>query len=521
MHPCLQISEILTLICFEVYGSGDRKDKSDALSLVKTCRTFKEPALEVLWSRLGSILPLLMLLPGDLWTITRAPASGREKRPTFIFKRYPESADWLLFDKFATYVRVIGEFVAKWTMEPPQTVIDLEVYHLLEGRQNLLPNSQTVIFDSHVPYGRLYISARTRALEVLIHSEHFDSGMNICSLFGYASSAACFITHLSVGISGRRLGFGSGAILTDMENSLSRLICELRNLEVLKVASQLRLTHEAVGHILSLPNLRALNFSVPILQAMKDEIDISGYSRLLELRLHCNELGAPCFPELITSLNPFRLEEIKFTATNGRMSASDFHAVHAALRQKCSHEALKSIELSLTNSIHENTAQHTSSFEVLEPLLSFHNLTWISITGVSFNDLTDSDVERLAVSWPSLQYLNLDSHTGPLQLDSSRSLTALLSFATHCQQLKRLKLQIHAKYDGDYPRDLEGHSQIQLGAIDAASSPIDDPNFVASFLRKLFPKLMIVQSSTSDRQMTHKWGIVNDFLRNTLNTMTI
>ena len=72
MHHCLQIEEILASIFeFVLTGVGTRKtyDKRSVLALVKTCRNFNVPALQVLWKNLFSPVPLFLTMPEDLWQV--------------------------------------------------------------------------------------------------------------------------------------------------------------------------------------------------------------------------------------------------------------------------------------------------------------------------------------------------------------------------------------------------------------------------------------------------------------------
>ena len=41
----------------------------EVLSLLKTCTTFYESALDILWQHLDIMAPLVMCLPGDAWKI--------------------------------------------------------------------------------------------------------------------------------------------------------------------------------------------------------------------------------------------------------------------------------------------------------------------------------------------------------------------------------------------------------------------------------------------------------------------
>jgi hypothetical protein len=82
MHRCLHIEEILTsifeFVLYDVPRKGLRLlvyDKCSVLALVKTCRTFKMPALRVLWKNLLNPNPLLLTMPEDLWHVEEGKIS--------------------------------------------------------------------------------------------------------------------------------------------------------------------------------------------------------------------------------------------------------------------------------------------------------------------------------------------------------------------------------------------------------------------------------------------------------------
>jgi hypothetical protein len=66
MHVCLSIPEILALIC-DQFAPSDLDDRAALAVLARTSRIFCEPALNALWSRLWTIVPLLRCMPSDVW----------------------------------------------------------------------------------------------------------------------------------------------------------------------------------------------------------------------------------------------------------------------------------------------------------------------------------------------------------------------------------------------------------------------------------------------------------------------
>jgi hypothetical protein len=70
MHHCLQIAEITPLIMAFLVQDENRGARG-VLPLLKTCKVFYEPALDILWRDLDTMAPLVMCLPGDVWKIKK------------------------------------------------------------------------------------------------------------------------------------------------------------------------------------------------------------------------------------------------------------------------------------------------------------------------------------------------------------------------------------------------------------------------------------------------------------------
>lgn len=82
MHLCLELDHIQLEIFQYVYApqpwywimphSGDR---TSLASLAATCRAFYENAMDLLWSELDSLAPLVMCMPCDVWHVQKAQVS--------------------------------------------------------------------------------------------------------------------------------------------------------------------------------------------------------------------------------------------------------------------------------------------------------------------------------------------------------------------------------------------------------------------------------------------------------------
>lgn len=65
MHPCLHVDDIRVDICRAV-ALDLQLGRRSLFVLARTCRLFRDPALDVLWARLESPEHLYMLFPPDM-----------------------------------------------------------------------------------------------------------------------------------------------------------------------------------------------------------------------------------------------------------------------------------------------------------------------------------------------------------------------------------------------------------------------------------------------------------------------
>ena len=70
MHNALEIQEILLNIFGHCRLPMHGKLASDLPALARTCRAFKEPALDVLWEELYDPSPLAQCLPTTVLSLT-------------------------------------------------------------------------------------------------------------------------------------------------------------------------------------------------------------------------------------------------------------------------------------------------------------------------------------------------------------------------------------------------------------------------------------------------------------------
>ncbi|KAJ7495574.1 hypothetical protein FB451DRAFT_367477 [Mycena latifolia] len=111
MHRGLMIPEIVRLIVEEIKRPpdsmlGDRPDLRALAAFARTCTTFLEPGLDLLWSRQITVLNLLVTFPDDLikvmneWNgpsdvlLLRSVSPTDWERPLFYSRRVKQLSMW-------------------------------------------------------------------------------------------------------------------------------------------------------------------------------------------------------------------------------------------------------------------------------------------------------------------------------------------------------------------------------------------------------------------------------------------
>ena len=75
MHHALHIEEILLNIFSYLYPTWHpfprrrRGGYAHRAALARTCKAFKEPALDMIWAELYDLTPLVRCLPEELWVV--------------------------------------------------------------------------------------------------------------------------------------------------------------------------------------------------------------------------------------------------------------------------------------------------------------------------------------------------------------------------------------------------------------------------------------------------------------------
>ncbi|THH28300.1 hypothetical protein EUX98_g5884, partial [Antrodiella citrinella] len=109
--------------------------------LARTCKAFKEPALNVLWRDLDSFVPLLSLFPNGLMKRARRPGLG--------LARNPDPADWDRLLAYGERVRSIAYSEAHGNVTP--TIFPVFEEYQTKQSRFILPNLTALTWKADTP----------------------------------------------------------------------------------------------------------------------------------------------------------------------------------------------------------------------------------------------------------------------------------------------------------------------------------------------------------------------------------
>lgn len=428
---------------------------------------FYEPALDMLWSNLNTMAPLVMCLPRDAWRI---------KNKVLCLTRALEHKDWLRYLFHARRVKSIGiehgtttsEF--KFRLHPdtsaillpilPRTcpsLVHLDICSSIEPPTAIVASSAVMFADDQLQ--TLAINA-TLFEEALIH-------------LGHLTKLRTLEIHRE-----------SRVTVGDDDDSLKRLTLS-------------RLPRR--GHLF--PALQNLLFSASSLYTCTNFIR-STWSRKLELlslivdrSLSDNsedDDASQLFSLLGSEDNTYPL--LTHISIRHLQPVHKVHAIHVLYQY---FPKLTSI---------------TST--TLQPLLTRSNLTVLDINPLlcSF-DLDDGFLFLMATSWPSLQTLFL-GHIFGWHSTSNITLDGLVPLVAYCPDLQNLGIVVDATLDPT-PFNDDGPINDKITCLHLGDSkPSSDPypSHVAQFLSDLFPGLLKIHVSPPNAPNSRAWGTIEDMV---------
>ncbi|KAG0707383.1 hypothetical protein DFH29DRAFT_897164 [Suillus ampliporus] len=506
MHVCLLPTEILRDI-FSIDADCSQVSRLATLAaLARTCRTFKEPALDILWEDIAGFQPLISCLPGGI--------SGRDTQGKLTLKRPILNGEWRIIRQYAQRIR-------SFMVLPTELEIidDRVVQALISAPEPLLPNLRTLVWRNNQ-------ECFLPLLHTLLRPTITSMRLNLSSPPSFAKStlvaslgARCpFI---------RELECEYGGDSEESSDAICEALCGLQKLVRLETGV---LNTQVLLHLASLPSLKSLHFNLrtyninetqhhftPTFSSQLDYMRFITPSpsvlahclsnvcflscRLVMVWVDCNDFGFPYdpldIPDLIVSFSECfspALETLQFDFD------FDFNVVLEG-------EILVNPSFAL-------------GFDVIAPLLSFSHLRDLDLDWMCSSAIDDASLKIMAQCWPQLHTLRFGSAVRWL-VPPSITFIGLLHLIHHCRCLRMIEMPFCA-----YPLDTSSEHfsktipNDKITCLFTGISPIVEPVAVACQLHTMLPQLTGVsgfdwpgdQIPAPFEHFEDGWRKVNEFL---------
>ncbi|KAJ6460996.1 hypothetical protein C8R45DRAFT_1028905 [Mycena sanguinolenta] len=510
MHRTFHIPEILDLIFAQLQDHfPDRKPsrsfsdkkrnkilgRGDLAALARTCKTFCDPALDLLWREQETLANLLKCLPSHLWKEESKQISSTYTRYNFSMTGSISPADWNIPLAYATRIRKLA---LDWRMNDYCSSI-VDVFEMIAGselsRDYLCPNLHALAFHCNKVSLYLPLFLGPKIMRVDISLPYGDSSsipdlplrypeLRTLSLFFYSNPRS------------------SKASLCS--SALSKVTMALSSIECLTLPM---LDQAALEHVSQLSGLRSLDVDTLILAAPRVhsrlEPRVLSFSALHDVYLE--DTTPEVVIQFLESLSNCGLTRFRAGITES-ITKSTTRKLYAALADHLSHPVFQTLSVGLPEDgmdtpLTDPLTNYAIDGSILSTLLCFTNLTDIYLEPPIGFVLDDTMAWDIARAWPKVKSLHLTGSTDERR-PSSMSLLGLTAFAKHCRELTRLSIGLDASTVpplDDLTEPIVPQSSLTYLSIDM--SPINDPHAVAGFVSVLFPNLASIQTHDGWR-----WG---------------
>ncbi|TRM58930.1 hypothetical protein BD626DRAFT_633699 [Schizophyllum amplum] len=499
MHYALFIPEIRHTICAEVVSH-------DALSkLSRVSHDWHDSANVILWQSLDSLIPLLRLMPADMWKMKDSPHSGRK----FKFSRPLKPLDWKPVYEIAALVKEIRlhNDRARMYEKPVESESVLRAICDCPPPSTLLPRLRHLQLNEwgtrHKSSSRCILQLVSSSLKSLDVTGPWPRLFNFTSLAHVCpslESIRCISldSPLSTGLAGALVGW----------RALTNVVIDVSG--------------ETLGLIFSclaqLPNLAGLKIYCTDCPQAIPSPPRGSFPSIQRIAL--DSLQHAVVDAVICSWDRRHIQTLDFSPYPETSAAELLYTINC-LVQHCEPVALDEIVIACDGD--SPADERLMSFDVLSLLSHFCNLTKVTVFGPAGSGIDDDTCAQLAPLWPKVRRLRLglDYH---LPAPSSCTLSALPHFAKYCRQLEWLTLPLNATIIPNpvSPVGLLDIRNTSLTRLHIGQAGIKDPTAVALFLSAIFPSLEDVDcigefeneedGAIGERDRVHRWAEVRKML---------
>ncbi|KAJ7495536.1 hypothetical protein FB451DRAFT_367085 [Mycena latifolia] len=510
MHRGLMIPEIVRNIVEEVElppESMKRLDLRALAAFARTCTTFLEPALDLLWSDQPTVANLLATFPDDLIRQVK----DEWNRPSDVLLLRPVSPkDW---ERPLFYSRRVKWLFLNQTMLVVSTKA-FEAISLSCPGDHMFPNLQTLVLNL-TP--RTYESQFATSIDFLISPQlteiRLDFGTGFRLLCQIVPTLAVKCPSLTcVGISmDESYDAATLQVVSDFVRSLARI-------QDLAVTNLDQDAFKHLGGLTSLKVLRLGNPKVPWMPALPIDSPTSShhmYSSLTALHFNCTTVERVI--TFIKAMSNAPLKELESHPFSDAATSVEIGRLYSALAAHYSHTSLQRISIEGGWAPEEGVPdQYRISGAILRTLFCFVNMVSVSLDQPFGFDLDDADIFDIAHAWPQLEYLSLTGHS---DLKPRVTVQGLYAFGQQCPNLDYLEIAVDATVVLAEP---PGRSVLQhsLQMLEVLYSPIRTPKAVVAFLASIFPEVDVnfyrddeVDPASEEAKYWDRWEEVKQSLK--------
>ncbi|KAJ7708082.1 hypothetical protein B0H17DRAFT_450884 [Mycena rosella] len=472
MHRALRFLDLVHLLCIEIagdlpqYGYGPGASR-DLAALARTCKTFQEAALDLLWAHQNNMMVnILMCMPDDLWRV------GSDGRRTLDITRPIGTSDW---ERPFIYMRRVKKFIYRDNTMPASTIF--EMLDLAFPGDHLFPNLRFLGWNSDcaaasLPMIRIFLSPKITeivlAIQSSIHHLSFLPTLAVKCRDMKIASIRCPITEV---------------LRPTVIRSLSLFICGLGSLQTLFVYD---LDQTAFIHLAHLRTLTSLEIGHP--EGFNPSCGVPDEGIFLSLRNLRFRFVTP--ESLGHFLRPFGNSPLISLNISVTTDASTNPGLYSSIVENLS----TSSRATLGQLTVSSNQPHVIGETMITPLFCLPYLTVLSLSSQNGFDLDDATLSDMAAAWPCIETLELrfTSFSLARTITPRATLRALQAFAHHCPKLRKLQV----RFDASVVPEWDGTTVLgSLIGISINQSSISAPvPAVASFLSHVFPHLAYVQT---------------------------
>ncbi|KAF8434542.1 hypothetical protein L210DRAFT_3553172 [Boletus edulis BED1] len=433
MHHALEIHEILWKIFSYCYQQERKQATPNLAALARTCRTFKEPALDLLWRDLHDSSPLARCLP----EASHRLSTGN----TYSFNRPLTQVEWDILRSYTHRIQALWDFDSGLDWGSVATFFDPPATRPLFPNLRRLRCEYTVQTMAllHLPLPSLV------SLSVIVESLHLlKSFPNFSPNIRLLHFRVCHPEDTFIKI--------EPSYITRWQD-LRFVICR-----------QVALDRDALMHLSRLPALTRLDFALNAPLPPSD-------TPLLFANMHQMNLDSRSLQPISCWLSQSRLPAVvHFSASVDSCSSMQDVTSFSAGVPMCN--AGHTVEtLTLRQSFSPPDGVHPPEglrlcFNNLQPWVGFNNLRRLELNIDSNVDLTDTEMLTLASAWPQLIHLLINADCG---WKSHGGITpgALVRLLETCRSLKQIALAI----------DTRGYTQVPPGQMPGSLGLTLPPEF--------------------------------------------